>query len=183
MLEKWIRLIAAVLVVVGSINWGLIGVFGYNAVAALAGRGLIANTIYSLVGLAGLILAVRRDTYLPFLGETVLPCSAIPISTPEHADTAVTVSQLTPGAKLLFWAAEPATDGLARIKSWEQAYLKFANAGVAVADESGRAVLNIRKPQPYTVPVRGAITAHVHWRVCQDSGMLGPVQRMGIPHS
>lgn len=180
MLDKWLHMIAMILVVVGALNWGLIGALGFNAVATIAGRGVVANVIYALVGLAGLTIAFRRDTYLPFLGETVLPCTTIPESTPEHADIEVTVSELTPGAKVLFWASEPATDGLARIKSWDQAYLEFANAGVTTVDSAGRAVLRVRKPQPYTVPVKGRIESHVHWRLCGRDGLLGPVQHSPI---
>jgi hypothetical protein len=99
---------------------------------------------------------------------------------PDHADTEVTISGLDPGAKLLYWAAEPSatekTDGLANIKDWQRAYLEFANAGVTRADEAGHAVLRILKPQPYTVPVMGRIDSHVHWRVFRDGGMIGPVQ-------
>jgi len=77
--------------------------------------------------------------------------------------------------------AEPATDGLARIKDWRQAYLDYANAGVTRADGAGVAVLVIRKPQPYTVPVKGRLESHVHWRVCEGGGMLGPVQTTMLP--
>lgn len=176
MVDKWLHLLAMVLVVIGAVNWGLVGAFGFNAVSAVLGRGLLANIVYAAVGVAGLTVAFRRDTYLPFLGETVLPCAAIPESTPEHADVSVTLSGLTPHAKILFWAAEPATEGLSRIKNWQQAYLGFANAGVTTADAAGHATLRVRKPQAYTVPVHGRIESHVHWRVCQDGGMLGPVQ-------
>ena len=178
---KWIHLLAVLLVVVGALNWGLVGAFGVNVVAAVFGRGLVANVIYTAVGIAGLSLAFRRDTYLPFLGETVLPCSAFADVTPEHADTTVTLSGLKPGAKVLFWASEPATEGLARINTWQQAYLEFANAGVTSADGAGHATLRFRKPQPYTVPVHGRIESHVHWRLCADGGMLGPVQTTPVP--
>ncbi len=176
MIDKWLHLLAMALVVVGALNWGLVGVFGFNAVSALLGRGALANIVYAAVGIAGLSIAFHRDTYLPFLGETVMPCSAIPESTPEHADTVVSLSGLSPNAKVLFWSAEPATEGLGRIKTWQQAYLGFANAGVTTADAAGHATLRVRKPQPYTVPIHGRIESHVHWRVCQDGGMLGPVQ-------
>jgi hypothetical protein len=130
-----------------------------------------------IVGAAALYVGLHRDSYLP---ETVLPCSLLQERMPEHADTEVNVSGLEPGAKLLYWAPEPSvtekTDGLANIKNWQRAYLEFANAGVTRADEAGHAVLRFRKPQPYTVPVMGRIESHVHWRVCRDGGLIGPVQ-------
>ncbi len=175
MFDKWIHMIAIALVLVGGLNWGLIGAFGFNLVAAVLGRGAIANLVYVIVGLAALYLAVKRDTYLPFLGETVLPCSLMPDRMPDHADTEVAISGVTPGAKVLFWATEPATEGLARINNWQRAYLDFANAGVTTADAGGHAVLRIRKPQAYSVPMKGRLEAHVHWRVCGDGGLIGPV--------
>ena len=55
-------LIAAVLVVVGALNWGLVGAFGFNLVAALFGTSFLASLVYVLVGLSGLFLAVRLAT-------------------------------------------------------------------------------------------------------------------------
>ncbi len=175
MFAKWLHIIAVALVLVGGLNWGLVGAVGWNAVTAILGRGTLANSVYVAVGVAALYLAVQRDTYLPFLGETALPCSLMPEQTPEHADTEVAIHGVAPGAKVLYWASEPATEGLARIQDWRRAYLDFANAGVTTADAGGHAVLRIRKPQAYTVPLKGRLEAHVHWRVCGDGGILGPV--------
>lgn len=47
--------IAWVLVVVGAINWGLVGAFDFDLVAALLGdRTAASRIVYGLVGLAGL---------------------------------------------------------------------------------------------------------------------------------
>lgn len=168
-------MIAVVLLVIGGLNWGLVGAFGWNAVTALLGRGWLANLVYVLVGVAAIVVGLRRDSYLPFLGETVMPCSLMPDRIPDHADTQVTVHGLQPGAKVLYWATEPATEGLERIKDWRKAYLEFANAGVTTADDGGRAILRVRRPQPYTVPMKGRLEAHVHWRACGEDGLVGPV--------
>lgn len=47
---------ALVLVIIGAINWGSIGLFGFDLVAALFGgqAALMSRIIYSLVGLAGI---------------------------------------------------------------------------------------------------------------------------------
>lgn len=174
--SKWAHLVAMVLVVVGGLNWGAVGLFGVDLVRTVFGRGLLANVVYVAVGVAAVVVALNRDSYLPFLGETVMPCSLLAERVPDHADTEVSVHGLEPGAKLLYWAAEPATEGLGRIRDWRRAYLDFANAGVTSADAGGHAVLRIRRPQPYTVPIKGRLEAHVHWRVCGEGGMLGPVR-------
>lgn len=48
--------IAWILVLVGALNWGLIGAFNYNLVAAILGMGMIAQWVYILVGIAALYI-------------------------------------------------------------------------------------------------------------------------------
>lgn len=57
---KTIDVIAAVLVVVGALNWGLVGVAKFDLVAALLGHGSIFSAmVYTLVGAAGLYQALQ----------------------------------------------------------------------------------------------------------------------------
>ena len=42
--------------IIGAINWGLIGFFGFNLVAFLFGTSSLARVIYAIVGLCGLYL-------------------------------------------------------------------------------------------------------------------------------
>ncbi len=47
--------LALVLMIVGSVNWGLVGVANFDLVAAILGQGSIPSRIvHALVGLAGL---------------------------------------------------------------------------------------------------------------------------------
>jgi len=51
--------VAIALVVVGAINWGLVGLFGFKLVAAVFGQATaLRRFIYVLVGIAGVYLAV-----------------------------------------------------------------------------------------------------------------------------
>lgn len=173
-LHKVAHIFAIVLVLIGAINWLSIGAFTYNPIAKLLGaRSLASRAVYVLVGLAALALMFHRDTYLPFLGETVFPCEALPEQIPEGADSQVQV-KVTPKTKVLYWAAEPATEGMKKLKDWRQAYTKFMNMGVVVSDEKGVATLYVRNPQSYTVPWM-TLEPHVHFRVCADTGMMGPI--------
>lgn len=56
---------ALILMIIGAINWGLIGLFEFNLVDAIFGdMSLISRIIYALVGLAGLygITFIGRET-------------------------------------------------------------------------------------------------------------------------
>jgi uncharacterized membrane protein YuzA (DUF378 family) len=51
-------LIALLLVIIGGLNWGLVGFFSFNIVAALFGTtSMLSNIVYDLVGLSALYLA------------------------------------------------------------------------------------------------------------------------------
>ena len=52
---KIIDKIALALIIIGAINWGLIGILKFNLVAAIFGdMTVLARIVYSLVGLSGL---------------------------------------------------------------------------------------------------------------------------------
>ncbi|WP_043713042.1 DUF378 domain-containing protein [Symbiobacterium thermophilum] len=50
--------IARLLVIIGALNWGLIGLFGFDLVAFLFGgqMSLISRLVYTLVGVAGVFV-------------------------------------------------------------------------------------------------------------------------------
>jgi len=57
---KAMDVIAAVMVVVGALNWGLVGMFQFDLVAALFGDASgLSRLVYSLVGLAGAFQAMQ----------------------------------------------------------------------------------------------------------------------------
>lgn len=52
---KTVDYIALVLVIIGAINWGLIGFFGFDLVRVIFGdMTLISRILYSVIGIAGL---------------------------------------------------------------------------------------------------------------------------------
>jgi len=52
-----LRIIAYILVIIGAINWGLIGFFNFDLVASIFGEmTVITRIIYDLVGISALIL-------------------------------------------------------------------------------------------------------------------------------
>ncbi|HYD33222.1 MAG TPA: DUF378 domain-containing protein [Methylophilaceae bacterium] len=46
--------LAMVLLIVGGINWGLIGLFGFDLVVALFGESRLSGMVYTLVGISAL---------------------------------------------------------------------------------------------------------------------------------
>lgn len=56
---KTIDLITRILVIVGGLNWGLVGVAKFDLVAAIFGAGsLLANIVYTLVGISAVVQVI-----------------------------------------------------------------------------------------------------------------------------
>lgn len=52
---KTLDTIALILVIIGAINWGLIGIFNFNLVETIfGGFSALSRIIYTLVGISGL---------------------------------------------------------------------------------------------------------------------------------
>lgn len=50
---KALKLITLILVIVGGLNWGLVGIFGFDLVAAIFGdMTAVSRTVYALVGIS-----------------------------------------------------------------------------------------------------------------------------------
>ena len=56
---KALDVVTGILVIVGALNWGLIGLARFNLVEALFGQTVISAIVYSLVGIAGVYQASR----------------------------------------------------------------------------------------------------------------------------
>ncbi|TFG35161.1 MAG: DUF378 domain-containing protein [Parcubacteria group bacterium] len=54
-----IKTLALVLVIVGGLNWGLVGIFNFDLVAAIFGAmSMLSRIVYALVGLSAVYLAI-----------------------------------------------------------------------------------------------------------------------------
>ena len=64
--RKFLDCIALTIVIIGAVNWGLIGFFSFDLVAFIFGNmSWLSRIIYALVGLCGLYLI----TFYMYLGE------------------------------------------------------------------------------------------------------------------
>jgi uncharacterized membrane protein YuzA (DUF378 family) len=173
-----IRIIAVFFVLIGGINWGLTAL-DYNIVEKINRmlsdkfhtRLRLDKFVYIVIGLCALGLLFDRTTWLPFLGESVLPGTLVPLKA-YTGNTQVKVN-VSPGAKVAYWSAMPGDNPDISVRD---AYAKYGNSGVVMADEKGIATLSFDKGTDYVVPSGKSITSHVHYREFTDEyGMMGPI--------
>lgn len=140
----------------------------------------------ALVGILSFVILFERDMYLPFLADAAFPTSLlVPSSSANRivgqGHVAVSIGNLPPNAKVVYWAAEAAEPRTITTKTWKEAYGDYSNVGVVMSNTSGIATFTIRCPQPYTVSQMGLtsheIPPHVHYRyeLPGTKGMLSEV--------
>jgi uncharacterized membrane protein YuzA (DUF378 family) len=47
------------LIVIGALNWGIVGLFDTNVIAEIFGTGTLTDVVYVIVGLAGVAMLPR----------------------------------------------------------------------------------------------------------------------------
>ncbi|MCI8327891.1 MAG: DUF378 domain-containing protein [Lachnospiraceae bacterium] len=55
-MSKALDIVVLTIVIIGAINWGLIGFFNFNLVGFIFGSGWVSRIIYAIVGVCGLYL-------------------------------------------------------------------------------------------------------------------------------
>jgi len=174
------------LVIIGGLNLGLYGSLGINVIEKinLSDSKVMSNIIFIVIGLAALYLAIKRDTYLPFLGKSAFPG---PILNDYHNfDTLTKQIKITdPDAiKVVYWAAG---EGQTVADSPEDAYTKsnFENSGVVPIETTQNkervATIYFKCPRQYKV-MNGLKTLprHIHYRLIYGNGLLSEVNTINI---
>ncbi len=130
-----------------------------------------------LSGIAIVFLMFDRGFYLYFLDQAAFPCEPMQPKEPENADTQIRIEGLRPDSNVVFWAAESSED--VQEDPWK-AYSSNSNSGVTRTSSEGTAVIKVRKPASYRVPYGQTLSPHVHYRVCERPGILGPVRTISV---
>jgi uncharacterized membrane protein YuzA (DUF378 family) len=173
-----IHMLIVAIVLFGGLNWGA-AIFGYNLVEQLeisvneltTSTNPIAKVVYGIVGLCSVYLALQRDTWLPFLGPTIVPMQLLTRGEPNNATTVVEVN-VEPNQNVLFWAALPKGDDV----HIDTAYGDYSNSGLVTADNEGVAKLHLIEGNGYHLPNGRRLSRHVHYRVVGlEYGRMGPI--------
>jgi hypothetical protein len=159
----------------------LVQINGYPVVDWFSRHPWIAFICSLTIAAAVIMFVGSRNFYLPFLGSTVYPCGSLAEKVPADADSTVSI-KVKPGANVVYWASEPSDVARQPISNPWDAYALYDNSGVVRADAQGNAILRFRSPSSYKVGlfIGRTLKRHVHYRVCENAGMMGEVKTVFI---
>ena len=181
-LKVKIHMFFVALVLIGGLNWGMTA-FNMNLVESLhlllnkflGMETYIDKFIYLLIAIAAVIVGLKRSTWLPFLGETVLPAQLIPNKAKEKSDLIVS-AKVSPSTRVAYWASLPQKD-INKIPDVVTAYGDYSNSGVVVSDINGNVNFEIDSSSPYKIPSGRVLKRHIHYRELDyELGFIGEIK-------
>lgn len=141
---------------------------------------MVDKLIAVVVFFAVIFVGSQRNTYLPFLGPTVLPGSLLkePVTEVKKDATQATLFIDAPdNTKIVYWAAKP-SEGVI-FEDPYKAYNDYSNAGVTVV-KNKQAAFVVDCPSSYKVPSGYTLKPHIHYRVVYPNGIMGQVQTLFV---
>lgn len=150
----------------------------YQSISILIKEGgTILTKLFAIVIFAiSVYLAVRRNTYLPFLGPSVIPSNLIKDSVENKGAVKTTLALDMPdGTKVLYWASNPSK------KEYEnpyEAYAGYNNIGIATVKNKS-VIFQLECPGSYHVGFN-ELQPHLHYRILHPSGFAGSVKTLFV---
>lgn len=178
--EVLITIIANVIVLLFTIIFGFFILLSSNV-------NFIIKLITIVVIICALLLAINRDTYLPFLGKTILPTNIIiseKVPTGANVDYTILLKGIKDGTKVIYWGAQSVDEKKKDIKlNPIEAYNNYINTGVTIVS-NGKAKITFFCPTKYQVNYLGFkmdIKRHIHYRLqCPETGILSSVMTLYV---
>jgi len=128
------------------------------------------------------ILMMKKDTFLPFLGLTHLPNTLIAdekIPKGANLSYSIDMNEYEDGTMVVYWAANK-TEKI--IEDPYEAYKNYNNVGVSKV-KNGKAEVRIFCPDRYKVKkvFNQLLERHFHYRIVyKDTGFLSPVMTVKV---
>lgn len=182
-LEKTLYLYAKVVILLMVFNVALSFVDSqYNVLLWIVRTPQNLRYLYFFIALVALWVASKRETYLPFLGECVLPSSLLKEGSNVKGDKLVEIDIEVPSSsQIVWWASNPSEEKSPNPDVWK-AYDDYMNSGV-VNVKNGVAKITFLCPQEYTVKktlMTKHLKKHIHYREVNNKGMLGAIKTVYV---
>ena len=173
--EIYIHMGTITLILLYSIISSLYILFSYN-------YNIFLRIFVIFIIASAVVLIMKKDTFLPFLGLAHLPNTLIAeekIPNGANISYSIDMNDYEDGTKIIYWAANK-TDKI--IEDPYEAYKNYNNVGVSKV-KNGKAEVRIFCPDRYKVKkvFTQLLERHFHYRIVfKDNGFLSPVMTVKV---
>jgi uncharacterized membrane protein YuzA (DUF378 family) len=175
-----LRIIFIILVLLGALNWGSVAILNKNFVEELNDitfkNKKFVNGVYILIALSAIFLAIRRDTYLPTLGNAIVPTKGFQ-SYYTYNDNSIKINAGN-ATKVIYWAANPNGNV---VNDSQSAYNSYENSGIVPVDPDGTATLFFKCPGQYKLNAGlWTLPKHINYRLVLNDSTLSDVYKINV---
>lgn len=147
-----LHLIAVLLIIIGSLNWGYVGIFGTSIIEQLIYTKTYRRILYIAICISGLYLIFKKSMWFPQQSSTLLPENIIINSTKSDKYTHIIKFKSTNNNKIIYWTK------------------KYNNYGVVQVDDDGFVRIKINKDKK-----KDKINK-IYYREFKDPYVLGDIK-------
>ena len=170
--QKYLFMYALMIVLIVSVIKAIISLINTQNLLSILDILIIIGVIYLYLS--------NRYLFLPFLGESVIPMSAIADEKyPLNYDSELTIDfkNVEDGVKVIYWGAQKDDETIH--ENPYEAYDKYENTGIAIVKDN-KAVIKYIKPVEYKVDCI-KLPRHLHYRLCcRNNIMLSEVNTINL---
>jgi hypothetical protein len=153
-----------------------------KAISSFRIQNLMVVVDVILIGCVLYLYFNNKYLSLPFLGESVIPMTAIADEKyPPNADSEyeLKLKNVEDGVKVIYWGAQK-DDKTVHSDPYD-AYGKYENVGIAIFKDN-KAILKYLKPVEYKVGITDQkLPRHLHYRLCcKNKVMLSEVHTINL---
>lgn len=186
MLDKSLHIVANIIIISSVIITMIYNINPkYNIINYFIKDDNLKKIFYIIVGISGVYLLSKRETFLPFLGESVVPSSLFDEKNnndlekllSDKSNSVISLSVYAPNVdKVIWWASKP-DDGTTS-PTYKVAYDEYKNSGVSNVQSDGNAYITLPCPQQYMVNNK-KLPKHLHYREASGA-MLSEVKTINL---
>jgi len=163
-----VRLFLLFFILLGSITWGLIGMFGINLIHNMVfGNPIAKKIIYSFIGIASLYFIMNPDTYLlQNQSECVFPTHILMHCEDATQGKKIVITTKFRNTSIIYWAKNDRTGEL-------------SNSGTAKTNSMGLATIVLALPDSNTdtVSTLGSLPKDIYYRGILNGGLLSRMEK------
>ena len=166
------------------LSWSILSIINhfYPFMNILKDYKNVNYVIMFIISLCLMNILFDRNTYLPFLGDTILPHSLFkPLnnSLTKYDKTdfkKISINIEAPnGVNVIWWAANPSNE----INKVEKAYGDYMNSGVSEIKD-GVANIQFYYPQKYYLDNTRMLNNHLHYRISYNNGFVSEIHTIQV---